>query len=197
MEITMTKIRLNNTHRDILTEYGSKKIAGLIDRSREKVLYDTLLEAANKAIRVKYPEEHLVICRLYELTRTDYCLRFQFPSGRVDGVYFSPADTQRICDVPSGRGCHNSDVFPVDKAFEDACDEYDKLKKANDEEARSRVASFRSLIVASKTLEDVLEVIDLPEDILERFGRKSTALVALSSDTLRSLKQDFAIRQTA
>ncbi len=193
----MTKIRLNNTHRDILTTYGQEKISGLIDRSREKVLYETLLEAANKAIREKYPEEHLVVCRLYELTRTDNCLRFQFPSGRVDGVNFAPVDASRICDVPSGRGCYSSDVFPMDKAFEDAYDEHLTLKRANDEEERQRLASFRSLIEASKTLEDVLEVIDLPEDILERFGRKSTALVALSTDTLRTLKRDFAIKQAA
>src|SRR5579864_1885410 len=193
----MTKIRLNKTSREILMAYGQEKIAGLIDRSREKVLYNTLLEGANRAIRAKYPEEHLVICRLYELTRTDYCLRFQFPSGRVDGVNFAPVDASRICDVPSGRGCYSADVFPMDKAFEDAYDEHTKLKRANDEEERERNAGFRSLIAASKTLEDVLEVIDLPEDILERFGRKSTALVALSTDTLRSLKQDFAIKQAA
>ena len=193
----MTKIRLNNTHRDILTTYGQKKISGLLDRSREKMLYNTLLEAANKAIREKYPEEHLIVCRLYELTRTDYCLRFQFPSGRVDGVHFAPEDASRICDVPSGRGCYSTDVFPMNKAFEDAYDEHIKLKRANDDEERERNAGFRSLIAASKTLEDVLEVIDLPEDILERFGRKSTALVALSTDTLRNLKRDFAIKQAA
>ena len=193
----MTKIRLNKTHREILMAYGQEKISGLIDRSRERVLYDTLLEAANRAIRAKYPEEHLMICRLYELTRTDYCLRFQFPSGRVDGCHFRPEDAPRICDVPSGRGCYNSDVFPMDKAFEDAYDEHLRLKRANDEEERERIASFRSLIEASKTLEEVLAVIDLPEDMLERLGRKSTALVALSNDALRSLKRDFAMTQAA
>lgn len=193
----MTKIRLNKTSREILLAYGQEKIAGLIDRSREKTLYETMLEAANRAIRAKYPEEHLVICRLYELTRTDYCLRFQFPSGRVDGYNFAPKDAARICDVPSGRGCYNSDVFPMDKAFEDAYDEHRRLERANDDEERQRVASFRSLIEASRTLDEVLTVIDLPEDILERLGRKSTALVALTTDTLRSLKQDFAILQAA
>lgn len=193
----MTKIRLNKTHREILTAYGQEKISGLIDRSREKALYATLLAAANKAIREKYPEEHLVVCRLYELTRTDNCLRFQFPSGRVDGIYFAPQDASELCDVPSGRGCFNSDIFPVDKAFEEAYEEHIKLKKSNDEEERKRVASFRSLVELSKNLEDVLEVIDVPEDILERLGRKSTALVALSNDALRSLKRDFAIKQAA
>jgi len=193
----MTKIRLNKTSRDILMAYGQEKIAGLVDRSREKALYDTLLEAANRAIRVKYPEEHMVVCRLYELTRTDYCLRFQFPSGRVDGYNFEPKDESRICDVPCGRGCYNNDVFPMDKAFEDTYDEHFRLKRANDAEERERVVSFRSLIEASRTLEEVLEVIELPEDMLERLGRKSTALVALSNDALRSLKRDFAIPQAA
>jgi hypothetical protein len=197
MEPTMTKIRLNNTHRDILMTYGREKIAGLIDRSREKVLYNTLLEAANKAIRDKYPEEHMVVCRLYELTRTDYCLRFQFPSGRVDGYNFAPEDETKICDIPSCRGCYSGDVFPMDKVFEDAYDEHIKLKRANEEEERKRVASFRSLIESSRTLDEVLEVVDLPTDILERLGRKSTALVALSTDVLHGLKRDFAITQAA
>jgi hypothetical protein len=197
MEFTMTKIRLNKTHRDILTAYGEGKIRSLIDRSKEKALYTTLLEAANKAIRGKYPEEHVIICRLYELTRTDNCLRFQFQSGRVDGFCFDPEDNSRICDVPSNRGCYSSDVFAMDKAFEDAFDEHAKLKKANNEEQWNKIAGFRALIESSKTLDDVMQVIDLPDELLERLGRKSAALVALSTDVLHGLKRDFAISQAA
>ena len=190
----MTKIRLNKTHRDILTAYGQGKIADLIDRKKEKALYAALIEGTNKAIRVKYPEEHMAVLRLYKLARFDRCVKYQFPSGRVDGFTFQYEDEKLLADLPSRSGCFDSAVYPVDKKFKAAYDDYAKVKKVNDEERAKKNANLYSLIESAKTLDDVMDVIDLPKEILERLGRKSTALVALSSDTLKSLKRDFAIK---
>ncbi len=194
----MTRIRLNNNHRSILKEYGQQKIASLIDRKKENQLYGTMLDAANTAIRLKYPEKDMVVLRKYELTRHDCCLKFQFPSGRVDGFTFNKRndDGPSINDLPYRRGCGyaNGDVFPMDEAFETAFDMHAKERDANLAEIRRKEAEFFALVDSAKTLDDVLSVIELPEAILERLGRKSTSLVALSKESLDRLKADFSLK---
>lgn len=192
----MPKIRLTNAHRDTLRKYGQEKIATLIDRKKEQALYAKLLDGANKTIRTKYPEVDMVVIRKHGLATIDYCLKFQFPSGRVDGFRFD--GDSKVNDIPYNRACaYQGRVYPVDAAFEISYDDYGLLKKANDDEQSKRLASFYALVDAAKTLEDVLEVIDLPADVQERLGKKSQALVALSPDTLKSLKKDFAIKKAA
>jgi hypothetical protein len=191
----MTKIRLNTTHRNILKEYGQAKIKTLIDRTRQDKLYAAILEAANKAISNKYPEKDMAVLRKYKLVRTNYCLKFQFPSGRVDGFTFNWGKNDPTpIDMPARSGCVSNDVFPMDKDFEAAYDEYAKVLEANKLALHAKERQFDALIDSAKTLEDVLDIIELPPEILERLGRKSTALVALSSETLESLKADFTLK---
>ena len=193
----MSKIRLNKSHRDILLKYGQDKLSAAINRKKEMSLYDSLLAAVNAAIRKKYPEEHMVILRQYKLARFDRCLRFQFPSGRVDGFSFEYKE-ERLADLPYSNGCLAGTVYPVDARFEKLFDDYARIKKDNEKEKREKIAGFHALVVAAKTLDDILAVIDLPKDLQESIGKKdSTALVALSPDTLKSLKKDFALKQAA
>jgi hypothetical protein len=188
----MTKTRLNNTHRDQLRLYGHEKITGLIDRTEEKAFYALLLDAANQAIRKRYPEEDMLILRRYDATHTDRCVRFQFPSGRVDGFYFLGEETG-LADIPYRRSCTTDAAYAVDAAIEAAFDGYHKTHTANNKEQYKRTSAFDSLIHAARTLDEIMEAIELPPEVLERLGRKSTALVALSSDNLKQLKQDFAL----
>src|SRR5262245_20756892 len=86
---TMTKkVKLTNARRDVIREFGAKHIASVIDRDKETKHLAAMVEGANAAIRTKYPEVDMATLRKYNLTRKDYCLKFQFPSGRVDGFNF-------------------------------------------------------------------------------------------------------------
>jgi hypothetical protein len=192
----MTKIRLNTTHRDILRQYGQERISSVINRDKEKDLYQRILDGVNKAIRAKYPEDHMVILRQYKLARFDRCLRFQFPSGRVDGFNFA-YEENALCDLPYNGGCRTDVVYPVNAAFEKAYDDYAKDKKVNDDERDKKLASFNALVDAAKTLEDVLAAIDLPAELQKQLGKQCTALVALSPDSLKVLKHDFALKKAA
>ena len=191
----MTKIRLNNNHRDILRAYGQEKTTAMIDRTKEKAFYAKLIEGANEAIRTRFPEEHMTILRLYNLTHVDRCLRFQFPSSRVDGFYFKADDA--IADMPYRRDCSSNQAFAVNQAFESAYDQYAKLHQENQKKKMDKYRAFVSLITAAKTLEDVLEVIDLPIELQEQLGRKCTALVALSEESLKALRKDFQLKTAA
>jgi hypothetical protein len=194
----MTKIRLNKTHRDIISNYGQEVIDKLIDRKSLDAAYESILSGVNTAIRKKFPEAEMIVLRKHNLSTVDRCLKMQFPTtGRVDGFNFEHKDEKRISDLPYRRGCGTSDVFAVDEATEAAYDSYHLLLKAYREERSRKLANLNSLVESAKTLDDVLEVIDLPPAVQERLGKKSQALVALSPETLTQLKDDFKLATAA
>jgi hypothetical protein len=151
-----------------------------------------MIAGANLAILAKYPEADMAILRKYDSTRHDRCLRFQFPSGRVDGFNFPYADEECLADLPYGRGCNNRDVFVVDEAFEKAFDGYAVAKKANDAAFNKKYADYNALIQTVKSVEDVLEVMPLPDALLERLSVQRQSLVAISPEVLDRIKADFA-----
>ena len=185
------KIKLNKSHREVIQEFGLKHIASTIDRSKEQKQLAILIEGANAAIRKKYPEEDMVVLRKYKLDRTDRCLKFQFPSGRIDGYSFSSNDA--VVDMPYKAGCHYSsnDVFSVSEKVEKAFDEFAKLKLENDKLESDKRHQFYAFVAACQTVEEVLEVINLPDDLRKRLGQSSTALVAVTPETVKSLKATF------
>jgi hypothetical protein len=193
----MTKIRLNKTHRAIITDYGQGVIDKLIDRNALDAAYESLLAGVNAAIRKKFPEAEMVVLRKHNLVTFDRCLKMQFPTGRVDGFTFDYKDEQRLADLPYRWGCGSSDVFAVDEATETAFDSYQLLQKAYREERSRKRANLESLVESAKTLDDVLEVIELPAAVQEQLGKRSQALVALSPDTLTQLKDDFKLAAAA
>ena len=185
------KIPLSNTRREVLRDYGLKHIQASIDRSKEQKQLAILLTEANLAIREKFPESDMAVLRKHDLARTDGCLKFQMPSGRVDGFSF-PANCE-VADIPQNRHCHysNSIVYPITAAFEKAFDLHAKHKLEADKLQQEKLGQFNGFLNACKTVEDFLEVIPLPEDIRKRLGADSTALVAVTAETVKSLKATF------
>lgn len=193
----MTKIRLNKTHRAIISEYGQGVIEKLIDRAALDAAYETMLAGANAAIRRKFPEAEMLILRKPNLSTVDRCLKMQFPTGRVDGFTFDSKDHERVADLPYRRGCGSSDVFAVDEATEAAFESYQLLQKAYRDERSRKRANLDALVESARTLDDILEVIDLPTAVQERLGRKAQSLVAISPDTLAQLRDDFKLATAA
>jgi hypothetical protein len=185
------KTQLNKARRDIIEEYGLKYIESRIDRTKEKSLLQRLADFANTAIRTKYPDADMAVLRAYGVIRTDRCIRFQFPSGRVDGQMF-PNDIS-IADMPQDRGCYQGEVFAVPAECEEVFDAHAKEFQDNyrlNYETRNQFISF---LRACKSVEDVLEVIDLPTDIRDRVDHRSTALVAVSPESVTALRETFRI----
>src|SRR5262249_41760871 len=116
------KTQLNKARREIIKEYGRKHIEANMDRTREQSLLQQLIDFANEAIRAKYPEEDMKVLRNYGVVRTDRCLRFQFPSGRVDGRSF-PGDAP-LAEMPQHSGCYAGEVFVASGECEQVFDAY-------------------------------------------------------------------------
>ena len=185
------KVKLTNARRDVIRDFGIRHIADSIDRTKEQKHLAVMIDGANAAIRAKYPEADMAVLRRYKLERTDRCLKFQFPSGRVDGFNFSCTD--QIVDLPYCRGCgySNGDVFPVTAAFEKSFDEYARLKTESEKQQQEKIQEFANFLGACQYVEEVLDVIPLPDDIRKRVGHESTGLVAVTPETVKSLKATF------
>jgi hypothetical protein len=191
-EKSMSKsTQLNKARRAIIEEYGFKHIEATIDRTQENELLQQLVSLANEAIRAKYPEADMAVLRKYEVVRTDRCLRFQFPSGRVDGRSF-PSDVA-FADIPQHSGCYSGEVFAVSAECERVFDAYAKECEANYQLRHDKKRQFVDFVMASRTVEDVLEVIDLPVEIQERLGHRSTALIAVSAESVSALRETFRL----
>jgi hypothetical protein len=133
----------------------------------------------------------MAILRKYEAVRTDHCLRFQFPSGRVDGRSF-PFDAS-LADMPKQSGCYSGEVFTVSAECEQVFEAYAEEFQANYQRKDDKRRQFLAFVTASRTVEDVLEVIDLPADIRERLGHRSAALIAVSPESVSALRETFRI----
>ncbi len=185
------KTQLNKVRRAIIEEYGFKHIDASTDRTQEKSLLQQLVSFANEVIRAKYPEADMAILRRYEVVRTDRCLRFQFPSGRVDGKIF-PSDVI-LADMPQHGGCYSGEVFAVSAECEQVFDAYTKEREANYRLRDGKKREFLNFLTASRTVDDVLEVIDLPSEIQERLGHRSAALIAVSAESVSALRETFRL----
>ena len=185
-----TTTKLTKVRRDVLTAYGEQTIRASIDRTREANLLRALIDGASAAIRAKYQETDMAILRKYDLDSNDRCLRFQFPSGRVDGFNFS-GRSDGLADVPYHRGCYSQDVFPVSEAFERAYDEHAQVTQQNDKAEGEKMAQFHAFLAACRSVEEVEAVIPLPADVRQRLGHGSSALVAVTAEAVATLKATF------
>ncbi len=72
-------------------------------------------------------------------------------------------------------------------------DAYAAEFQANYRLKEDKTRQFMDFVTASRTVEDVLEVIDLPADVRERVGHRSTALIAVSPESVSALRETFRI----
>lgn len=189
----MAKTRMNSAHRSVLKDFAMKKIEDVVDRKPEQKLYKKMVAQTNSALRKKYPEKDMDVLRKYQLTQRDNCVRYVFPSGRIEGFDFQEA-REELVEIPYTRGCtsyNSKDIYPMPQEFEAMLDEYNKLKDASEKIISQKRRDCNSLIEYAKYVEDVLEVIKIPKEIEDNLTAKSTALVALSPDVIERIQADF------
>ncbi len=101
--------------------------------------------------------------------------------------------TGRIADMPKHGGCYSREVFAVSAECEQVFDAHAAEFQANYRLRHDKKRQFLNFVTASRTVEDVLEVIDLPAEVRERLGHRSTALIAVSAESVSVLRETFRI----
>jgi hypothetical protein len=187
----MAKTKLLQSTRESLLEWMFKQAEDKLKAKLSKVEAKAI-EAANKAIRVKYPEKDMEVLRKYKCTRRDNCLRFVTDDGHFFGVEFEYEEQKgdRLADLPMSGGCRQDDVFPASTAAQNAMEAYTKQRDDGREDLKKKRREYFSFLAACKFVEDVDEVVKLPDDLRQRYFTGG-ALVALNPDVVASIKSDF------
>lgn len=189
----MAKTRLSNDKRDGLLawmmEQYDERHASDLEKPRARAL-----KAMNTAIRKKYPEADMAVLRKYELTRRDRCLRFlDSDTNQLFGFDWGFGDNyDDLADVPSNGGCRSDSVFVVNPREREAIEAFEAsrsdAKAARDQKRRD----YRSFLEASRWVEDVHEVVPLPQD-LQRQYMSGMALIPVNQELVATIKKEFAI----
>lgn len=193
----MAKTRLNNSKKDIVRGFMNKHfIDGLDDAKRQKLI-DKLIDAINKILRKKYPEQDMVIIRKYNLAHQDDCLKFQDEeSGAVFSLQFGYFCTEEqkktLADIPYRRGCGSGEVFPCGTKLRAQFDELEKVTKARKDIIKNKRQEYWSFVEACRYVEEIEVVIPLPADLRTTLGQQAQSLVVISPEVINSIKADFS-----
>jgi hypothetical protein len=185
------KTRMNNAHREVLREFAYKKITEVVDLKQEQKLYEKLVKHINAAIRKRYPEKDIEVLGRYKLTDNCYNFLFQYPSGQVTGFTCSVDEKYPISEIAHRRKYSSEPAFPMTQEFENLLQEYGKVHEENIKIINQKKIDCNTLINFAKYVEDVIEVIKVPDEVRKRLCARSTALVALTPEVIERIQKDF------
>lgn len=199
----MAKTPMREATRESIFEWMSSeyltKNKDVLAKPREKAV-----TAINKAIRSKYPEADMIVLRKYSLTRRDGCLKYMNTENQqVSGVeFFGRYDSEDeesyavLADLPSSSGCRSGDVFPVSPTAFVALEAFTRAKQDDKELRETKFRQYKSLLAACKTVDELNEIVSLPEDLKQRY-MTGGALIAINPETIASIKSDFKQNKAA
>ena len=159
---------------------------------RRNATFKSLLKMVNAALRQKFPEKDMLVLRKYKLAEADRCLKFsQQSNGRFFGIDFDYG-TEGLADLPTRRGCRTGDVFPASDELASTFEDWQLLRKKNKEDRSKKLREYAAFVEASKTVEDVEEIVPLPADLRLKLTKSNTAIVAVSNEIVADLRAEFA-----
>lgn len=198
----MAKKRLNQYTREVLKDWMCKEKLDENEGQQElQALFDKLITLINPIIRKRYPEKDMIILRKYKLVKTDTCLTFHKIKDEIPVVFgidfrwdyskFSETAKASIADVPQFGGCNSSIVFEgteeLEKLFHTFKNTYDSFNKKR----TNKYNKYHAFVNNCKYLEDIEEVIAVPENIRFEITGKATSLSIMSQDLVNEIKEDF------
>jgi hypothetical protein len=188
----MKKIRLTNPLRTSIHEWMLAQLRAKHAETLEKLKL-TAIEAANKAIRVRYPEADMAVLRKYKCTMVKSLVRFVDSSSSeffaLDFPYGETTDG--LADTPDSYACRtDSEAYPISAAGHRAIAEFTTRHDACNEEKAKKSAEYYSFLYACTTVQQVNDIVPLPEEMRNKY-LAGTSLIALSDETLATIKRDF------
>lgn len=201
----MAKKRLNTIHRNLIIDWMIEEKINK-NEGREEILsqFEKVFSLINPILRNKYPEEDMIILRKYKLNRIDSCLKFNLfnENGSIvfginiykyHNLYQDYYDEikDKLIDIPSSGGCRNDIVFEGTEELRVSINTLDTLIENYKESNYQKEKKYRSFINTCKYLEEIEEVLTLPENIITKIRGISTALTIMNPELINSIKEDF------
>ena len=200
----MAKKKLNKYSRSVIIEWMCKEKINE-NEGQEEILaaYNNVISLINPILTSKYPLEDMVVLRKYNLIRKDVCLKFNVirnDNGLVFGIdfrwdfgdSFKELSNKDLAEIPYSGGCNNSIVFDGTEELLTAINLFKELYVNRYDVNMKKAAKYRSFVNTCKYLEEVEEVVALPEDMRVRITGESTAITVMNPELINSLKEEFS-----
>lgn len=200
----MRKTKLAEYKRDIILKWMLSNNQGPV-----KALETTAKDAGKAALELivthlaetYYPATDMEVLKKYHCTRLDECVRFS-GDGTGYGVYaieipwnwkrdteHNPDGLQFVYpEVPSGSGCK---IYQGTDAIKAAVDAFNAAKVAYFDYNDKKKSEYRGFLSACKYVEDIEEVIVLPDELRTQMYGEQRALAVVNPEIIANIRNDF------
>ena len=188
----MAKTKFNKYRYGAALDYMVAKFVDSRTHALDEVR-NAALTVINQILRKEYPEADMMVFRKYELTRKDYCLRFNDENGAQLFIFsgnMCALFSEMLVDIPSGLSCK---YYSITLAERDVIEAYINAVQAEQVTLETKRAEYRSFLYSCPNVEAAHEVIHFPDEVLSKLlGPKVINMIAFNPDILASIQRDFA-----
>ncbi len=144
--------------------------------SREAILAWMKEEKINKSVN----KDEVIAAMKTAITAANVILRLKYPES--DMVV-----------LRNSGGCNNNTVFEGTKELKKVIDKFDLAVEEFTKFSKQKMSDYSSFVDTCKNLEDIEAVIPLPEELRTRITGKTSALVCINPDIIKSIASDFKV----
>ncbi len=182
------RTRLNETHRSLLRKFAQEHTACPKEQKARDKTYERASRLVREAIEKRFPPADMAVLLKYEVAAPDLCIQGGSPSGQFVGFEYTAAE-----DAPTvpRRYCSSRSI-PFTQTAVDAIESYTKAKDACEIALTKKLDAYSTLIRTARTFEEVVDVWPAVAALREQIVVPSTALIALSPETVDFIRSDNA-----
>lgn len=186
----MTKRRMLQWMRDKLISHASDHVSPVAEAKVLAAAYKKAEPLVRKIVEAKFKPADMVVCEKYGLTQHDSCIRVQYPSGVVQEFRFASEETAPL--IAAKGNCYGRMYIADDKAAA-AVEAWVTANEAFKKEKTVRVNAYKALVMASGTLDDVIEVWPEVADLIP----PANQMIPINPEQIAILKTDLRERKAA
>lgn len=186
----MAKRRMLQWMRDKLISHVSNHVSPVAEAKVLAAAYKKAEPLVRKIVETKFKPADMAVCEKYGLTQRDRCVRVQYPSGVVQEFQFENDEAAPI--IASKGNCY-SRVYIADEKAAVAIEAWNTATEAFKKEKTIRVNAYKALVLASGTLDDVIEAWPEVADLIPA----ANSLIPINPEQIAILKTDLRERKAA
>lgn len=184
----MAKRRLTQRMREMLISH----IQGVVSPKKElaslEAAYAKAAPLVMADVHKKYPPNDMKICRKYDATFVDDCIKLSFPDTSVHMFNFAE-DTGPLVT----KRTYNNQIYLASDRTAKAVEVWISAKECFDKAQKDRVAAYKALVHGAGYLDDVVEVWPEARTIIPL----NALPIALGPEQIAIVKADLKERKVA
>jgi len=186
----VAKRRMLQWMREKLIAHANEHVSPVAEAKALASAYKKAEPLVRKIVEAKFKPADMVVCEKYGLTQRDSCIRVKYPDGAVQQFRFTNDDCAPV--IACNRNCY-SRIYIGDEKTAAAVEAWVTADDAFKKEKTIRVNAYKALVMASGSLEDVIEVWPEVADLIPA----ANSLIPINPEQIAILKTDLRERKAA